>query len=364
MKQDSIPFTLNFGQVATVGPFQLEIETDGETIHTGRPVVGFLHRGIEKIAERMPWQGFIPYTDRVDYLSAIHCNYAYALAVESLAQIVVPRRAVAIRTIVAELNRIGSHLLNLANVSKSLGASAAQMYAIADREKINNLFEMLAGARLTYSFLRIGGVAVDITEGFLERCYEFLNYFESKLEEYETLLTNNYLVRGRLKSIGIVDPVIAVNAGVSGPILRASGKAFDLRKARPYGNYSEFSFEIPTSDSQDAFGRLLVRLSEMQQAIAILKQALDQLPSGDFCANLPKVFKPAKGQAYAAVESPRGIFGVYVMSSGEKYPARVKFRTPSFAALGLFPSVVQEVSVADLAPVLASLDISASEVDR
>ncbi|MBI3543989.1 MAG: NADH-quinone oxidoreductase subunit D [Deltaproteobacteria bacterium] len=363
--------TFNVGphHSAAIGPLRMKVRTDGEMVVSCEPDVGYLHRGIEKLAERMTWTGFMPYTDRVDYLSAIHCNLAYALAVESLAGIAVPERAQTIRVLVGELNRLGSHLLAVGHLANQLGAETALMYALRDRERINNLFEMLCGARLTYSYVRIGGVAADVTEGFIEKTYEFVEYLMPKLKEYHDLLSNNRVFMGRLAHVGVISPATAIDCGLTGPTLRASGVKYDTRKMQPYSGYQKFDFDVPVGKGEvgavgDAFDRYIVRMRELEQAVSIIKQALDALPEGQFSTALPRLFKAPKGEAYAAVESPRGTLGVYVSSSGEKNPARVKFRTPSFAALNLFPDLFKNIPLSDVGTIVGSLDIMVSEVDR
>lgn len=370
MNQESL-LTLNIGphHSAAIGPFRVQVRTDGEMVVDAIPDVGYLHRGIEKIAERMTWMGFMPYTDRVDYLAGIHCNLAYALAVETLSQVEVPERASSIRVITSELNRIGSHLLSLGYFANRLGSATAFMYALRDREKINNLFEMLCGARLTYSYIRIGGVAADVTEGFIEKTYEFVDYLLPKLKEYNDLLSNNRVFTGRLANVGVVPLAMAINSGVTGPILRASGLKHDSRKLTPYSGYQKYDFDVPVGKGEhgvvgDAFDRHMVRIREIEQSATIIRQALDSLPSGSFLTPLPRVFKAPKGEAYAAVESPRGAFGVYICSTGEKHPFRLKFRTPSFAVLNLFPEILRNVQLSDVATIVGSLDIMVSEVDR
>ena len=370
MNEESL-LTFNIGphHSAAIGPFRVAVRTDGEMIVHATPDVGYLHRGIEKIAERMTWMGFMPYTDRIDYLAAIHCNLAYALSIESLAQVSVPERASSIRVIASELNRIGSHLLSLGYLANHLGSATALMYSLRDREKINNLFEMLSGARLTYSYIRIGGVAADVTEGFIEKTYEFIDYLLPKLKEYNDLLSNNRVFTGRLANVGAVSLAMAIDCGVTGPILRAAGLKHDTRKLTPYSGYNKYDFDVPVGKGEygtvgDAFDRHMVRIREIEQSAAIIRQALDSLPSGPYLTPLPRVFKAPKGEAYAAVESPRGSFGVYVCSTGEKHPFRVKFRTPSFAVLNLFPDILKNVPLSDVTTIIGSLDVMVSEVDR
>lgn len=371
MMETERTLTLNVGphHSAAIGPLRLKIRTDGEMVLSGEPEVGYLHRGIEKIGERMTWTGFMPYTDRIDYLAAIHCNLAYALAIEALAQIQVSERAHAIRVITSELNRIASHLLSLGFLANQLGSSTAFMYALRDREKINNLFEMLSGARLTYNYVRIGGVAADVTEGFIEKTYELVDYLLPKLKEYNDLLSNNRVFIGRLANVGVVSLANAVDCGVSGPTLRAAGLKHDMRKVAPYCGYQKYDFDIPVGKGDvgtlgDAFERHMVRIREIEQSASLIRQALDSLPEGPYLQQLPRIFKPPKGEAYASVESPRGALGVYVNSTGEKHPFRVRFRTPSFAMLNLFPELLTQVPLSDVATVVGSLDIMVSEVDR
>jgi NADH-quinone oxidoreductase subunit D len=363
--------TFNIGphHSAAIGPLRVLARTNGETVVSAAPDVGYLHRGIEKIAERMTWTGFMPYTDRVDYLAAIHCNLAYALAVEALAGIEVPERAASIRVIVGELNRIASHLLSTGHLASLLGAETALYYALRDREKVNNLFEMLCGARLTYNYVRIGGVAADVTEGFIEKSYEFIDYLLPKLKEYNDLLSNNGAFVGRLARVGAVSRARAIDCGLSGPALRASGVKHDVRKVFSYSGYRKYDFEVPVGKGEagvlgDCFDRFMVRMREIGQSASIIKQALDAFPEGSCRTSVPRLFKAPKGEAYAAVESPRGTLGVYVCSMGEKTPFRVRFRTPSFAALSLFPEIMENAPLSDVVAIISSLDIMVSEVDR
>ncbi|MEW6057431.1 MAG: NADH-quinone oxidoreductase subunit D [Bdellovibrionota bacterium] len=362
---------LNIGphHSAAIGPFRVSVETDGEVVLTARPDVGYLHRGIEKIAERMTWTGFMPYTDRIDYLASIHCNLVYALAVESLSEIKAPERAQYIRVIAGELNRIASHLMSIGTLAHHLGAESALLYALRDREKVNNLFEILCGARLTYNYVRIGGVFADVTEGFIEKAYEFIDYLVPKLKEYNDLLSNNQIFVGRLAEVGVVSASEAVSCGVTGPIVRGSGLKYDVRKVFPYCVYHKLEFDVPVGKGEagktgDAFDRHMVRIREIEQSASLIKQALDDLPAGDYQTTLPRIFKAPQGEAYASVESPRGTLSVYISSQGEKHPFRVKFRTPSFSVLNLFPAILKDVPISDVTTILGSFDIMASEVDR
>ncbi len=349
-----------------IGPLQVRTVTDGEVVIEGVLEVGYLHRGIEKIAERMSWLGFMPYTDRIDYLAAIHCNLAYALVVESLAALSVPLRAQHIRIVVCELNRIASHLLYLGNLGNLLGATTFLNFTLRDREKINNLFEMLCGARLTYNYIRIGGVAVDVTEGFIEKTYEFIDYLTLKLKEYDELLILNPIFQGRLKNVGKIALNKAINCGITGPNLRACGLAYDARKAFPYSNYHHLTFEIPVKEGQvaDAYDRYWIRLQEIKQSMFLVKQVLDLIPAGDYETPLPRYFKVPVGEAYSSVESPRGLLGVYIQSAGNKSPSRVKIRAPSVCVLNLFPDILKGELLSDVPAIVGSFDVLVSEVDR
>lgn len=352
-----------------IGPFSLSVKTDGETVYSGEPDIGYLHRGIEKIAEKMTWTGFLPYCDRLDYLASIHGNLVYALAVEKIAAIDVPARANYIRVVVSELNRISSHLVTIGMLASRLGLRTALMYSLRDRERINNLFEVVCGARLTYSYIRIGGVISDVTDGFIEKTYEFVEYLLPKLKEYHDLISHNHVATGRLASVGVVTAERAIQCGISGPILRGAGVKLDTRKVAPYSGYDKIDFDTPLGHEEvgtlgDAFDRHMVRMNEIEQSCLIIKQALDLLPDGAFNVSLPRLFEVPKGEAYVCIESPRGALGVYVQSDGGKHPSRVKFRAPSFPVLNLFPAILENVPLSDVATIVGSLDIMVSEVDR
>lgn len=361
------PLLIDFGPHSSVvvGPFKIQVKLDGEKILSVSTESGYIHRGIEKIAEKLTWGGFLPFLDRVDYLSAIHGGLAYAMAVESLNGLEIPPRASQIRILVSELNRIGSHLLCIALLAEKVGATTTSMYLRRDREKINNLFEMLCGARLTYSFIRIGGVAFDVTDGFVEKTNEFLRTFSQSLREYEDLLTLNKVFNGRLSQLGVISSQMALDASLTGPNLRASGVSFDLRKDAPYCGYEKYEFEVPRlGDIGDCYSRYLLRLKEMVESTKIIRQVLSRLESGPFRIDLGKDFHAKPGQAYAAVESSRGLFGVYVHSKGSIGPSRLKLRTPSFPVVGFMQKLLVGTQVSDLPTIVASLDVMASEVDR
>lgn len=354
---------------AAAGPLRLSLRTDGETVLSAEAEAGYLHRGIEKIGERMTWAGFLPYAERVDHLAPVHGALAYALAVEALSGVEVSERVKHIRVVIGELNRIASHLLAQGFLANAMGFSTFTAYALRERERINNLFEMLTGARVTYNYLRIGGVASDVTEGFIEKAYDFVDYIVPRLAEYEDLLSHNPIFVDRLTGLAPVTADTAIRYGLSGPSLRASGVGRDQRKAAPYSGYHHFEFTVPVAAQGpkvygDVFTRFNLRMNEIEQSASIVKQALDALPDGPWEPTLPRFFKAPKGEAYAAVESPRGIFGCYVRSDGDRYPFRVKFRTPSFSVLPLLSEVLRGAMVADVSIILASFDVVASEVDR
>lgn len=348
----------------TSGPLHVKVRTNGDQVLHAEIEAGYLHRGMEKIAERMTWLGFQPFMDRVDYVSATHGEHAYALAVEKLCGFEIPERARFIRMVVDELGRVSSHLMFIAWLARATGTPTAMMFALRDREKICDLFEILCGARLTYSYVRIGGVALDITEGFIDKTFEFADYIVPKLQEYHRLLTNNQVFAGRLAGLGIVAANKAIDAGLSGPNLRACGVKVDRRKHEDYELYNRLDFSLPLGTDGDAFSRYFVRMQEIEQSVSIIRQALNMIPSGKHALTLPRVFKVPMGEAYAAVESPRGVLGVFVRSTGEKYPDRLRLRTPSFAVLGVLQDALAGSAVEDVAPILASFDYLPSEVDR
>ena len=369
---------LNFGphNSTAIGPFCLNLQLDGEIVVKADPEVGFLHRGIEKICERLPWLGLHPFVDRVDYLAPIHGNLAYSLAVEKLMSLDVPKRASQIRVITGELNRIESHLYSIGYLASRLGCGTALMYMLRDREKVNNLFEMLCGARLTYNYIRIGGVSHDVTEGFIEKTYEFLDFLRPKLKEYKDILTENAIFSGRLSNIGVLYYEKCISAAITGPNLRGSCDSsklmWDLRKVEPYSGYESYDFDFNTglceSMKGDCFSRYLVRLAEIDQSMNLVRQGLDRLVEGPFRTNPPLgdkgLLRPPIGEAYAAVEGPRGLFGVYIYSDGGVTPGRIKFRPPSLNVFSVLPELLEGHQISDINAIVGSLDIMMSEVDR
>ncbi len=365
--QDTGEFYLNMGpqHPSTHGVLKLILKMDGEEVVEVMPEIGFLHRSLEKIAENRTYHQYIPYTDRLDYVTSMTSNLVYVMAVEKLAGISVPRRGELIRIIMAELNRIASHLLWLGAIGLEAGATTPFLYTFREREFILDLFEMTCGARLTYNYMRIGGVAQDLPTGFKDKTKEFLTYFKPCIKEYEDLLINNVIFQRRTRGIGLLPVDIAISYGVTGPNLRASGLKWDLRKDRPYSLYNELDFEIPLYFSGDTLDRVLVRIEEMRQSCAIVEQALDKLPGGE--ARTPGInlkLKPPEGEVFMRTESPRGEIGCYLISDGSPKPYRLKFRTPSFSHVGVLPHVLKGLLLADLVVVAGSFDIVLPETDR
>ncbi|PTQ54571.1 MAG: NADH-ubiquinone oxidoreductase chain D [Hydrogenibacillus schlegelii] len=350
---------------STHGVFRLIVTLDGETIVDARPVIGYLHRGTEKLAEDLTYTQIIPYTDRMDYLSAMIGNYALVHAVETLMGLEIPERAEYLRVIAMELNRIASHLVWFGTYLLDLGAITPFLYAFREREKILQLFAEISGARLTYSYMRIGGVKWDVPdEGWLGRVERFVDDFERALEEFHTLVTGNEIVQARLKGIGRIDRETAIAYGLTGVNLRSTGVAYDVRKAKPYSIYDRFEFEVPVRTEGDLWARYLLRLEEMEQSRRIVKQAVRQFPSGgEIMARMPKLIRPPAGEVYTSVESSRGELGVYIVSEGKPQPYRIHFRRPSFVNLQILPRLLIGENVANMIAILGSIDIVLGEVD-
>ena len=374
---------------STHGVLRLILELDGETVVKATPHIGFLHRGVEKLAEHKTYHQFITLTDRLDYLAPLSNNLGYVLAVEKLLKIEAPKRSQYIRIILCELTRISSHLLWLATHALDIGAMTVYFYCFRERETINNIFEMAAGARMNLSYFRIGGVARDLPDGFVEKVREFVNDFPARLRDYETLLTKNKIWLMRTKNVGVISAEDAINYGLSGPSIRGSGVKWDVRKSEPYSSYDEMDFIIPVGQNGDVYDRYIVRLEEMRQSNEIVRQAMDTIPKGKFIADLPDVTLPPKenlkksmeamihhfkvvtdgicppvGEVYSCVEAPKGELGFYIVSDGTKNPYRIKIRPPSFVNLEALPKMVEGCLIADVVAVIGSLDIVLGEIDR
>ncbi|MFQ5498421.1 MAG: NADH-quinone oxidoreductase subunit D [Candidatus Zixiibacteriota bacterium] len=359
-------FVVNMGphHPSTHGVCRLMLTMDGEKVVKIDPVIGYLHRSIEKICENRTYPQCIPILDRFEYVTAMSCNYVFSLACERLAQIEVPERAEFIRVIMLELNRIASHLIFYGVTAMDIGALTPFLYGLRERELIMDLFEMTCGQRLTYNYIRIGGVSRDLPAEFVPKCRETLKTIGQKLSDYEGLLNENRIWKERNVGVGILPPDTAIAFGVSGPVLRASGVDYDIRRNDPYSIYDRFDFSIPTYPNGDCYDRYLQRLAEIKESLKIIEQALDRLPEGDIRAKVPGVFKPPAGEVYARVENSRGELGCYVVSDGTKKPLRVKARGGSFNQLQAFPHFAGNCLIADVVAIFASLDIILPEVDR
>ena len=360
-------FLVNMGpqHPSTHGVLYLELQIDGEVVVDCTVHLGYLHRGMEKIAENRTYTQFIPFTDRLDYIASMNNNLAYVLAVEKLLNMEVPERAKYIRIIIAELGRIGSHLLGIGTFAQDLGAFATPLfYGFRDREQIVEIFDELCGNRLTYNYMRIGGVQFDLTKELVEKTRKFVQYMRRKVDDYEWLLSGNAIFLARTKGIGVLSKEQAISYAVTGPNLRASGVNWDLRKDEPYLGYEKFQFDVCTRQNGDSWDRYKVRLDEIRQSLRIIEQAVDGLPEGDPTVRVGRVIKPAVGEAYMRAESPRGELGFYIVSDGSTNPYRLKIRSPSFSNLAVLPELVRGFKVADLVCVLGSLDIVMGEIDR
>jgi len=363
--------TLNMGpqHPSTHGVLRFVVKADGEVMREAVPDVGYLHRSIEKISEKVGYHGFMPYTDRVDYVAAMFCNQGWAMVCEKLAGIEVPRRGEYCRVIAAELNRIASHLLFGATMILDIGAATPFVHAFRERERINDLLEQLCGARLTYNYMRIGGVAWDLPPGFADKTREFLDTFEPALDEFNDLITNNTIYVERLASIAPITAERAVSYNLVGPNLRASGMRYDVRRDAPYSVYPELEFDVPVGSGEvgtvgDCFDRYIVRIREMQESCRILRQCLDRIPEGPVIAKVPRKFRPPAGDAAVRVESARGDMHWYCVSDGTEFPYRTHIRTGSFGAMSIVNEASRGLMIADLVALIASLDVVAPEVDR
>ena len=363
--------TLNMGpqHPSTHGVLRFIVKADGEVMRRAIPDIGYLHRSIEKIAEKVGWHGFMPYTDRVDYVAAMACNQGWAVAAEQLAGIEVPRRGEYCRVIAAELSRICSHLLGVGAMGMDMGAITPFTHAIREREMIMDLIEELCGARLTFNYMRIGGVAWDLPHGFVEKVSHYLDHLEPVIEEFNQLLGFNKIYVKRLADVATVDADMAIAWGLVGPNLRGSGVDFDVRRDLPYSVYEDFDFDVPLGSGEmgstgDCWDRYIVRMREMVESIRILRQALAGIPEGPVIARVPRNFKPPVGDVHVKIEAPRGEQSWYVSSDGSEYPHRVHIRTGSFTAMGIIDRLSHGLMIADLVAVIASMDIVAPEVDR
>ena len=383
--------TLNMGpqHPSTHGVLRLELELDGETVVGTRPDIGYLHTGIEKEFEVKTYQQAVTLTDRIDYLAPLSNNLCYCLAVEKLLGLEIPPRAQWTRVMLTELTRLNSHLVWLGTHAIDIGAMSVFLYCFREREDILRIFEMFSGQRMMTSYFRVGGLALEPPRGWRERVRAFIEIFPSRVDEYEELLTNNRIWTGRTKGVGTISLEDMLDLGVTGPMLRAAGLKWDLRKAQPYSSYDQFDFEVPTRTENDVYARYLVRIEEMRQSARIVKQALEGMPEGRWTADAPHVVLPDRekmktqmealiyhfkivtegfsvpaGEVYQAIESPRGEVGYYVISDGTAKPYRVHVRGPSFANLQAIPTMIQGTPIADVIAAIGSMDFVLGDADR
>lgn len=363
---ESSELVLNMGpqHPSTHGVLRLILKLDGERVKAIECVIGYLHRGVEKIGENRTYAQFAPYVDRMDYIAAVSNGLGYCLAVEKLIGVEAPERAQTVRVAFAELNRIASHLLWLGTHALDIGAITPLFYTMREREEILKIFENYCGARLTTHAFRIGGLQYELYDGFEEQTRRFCDEFERRIDEYEQLLTRNPIWVERLKGIGILSAEDCKNFGVSGPMLRAAGVDWDLRKALPYSGYEHYDFKVPVFHGADSYDRYLVRIEEMRQSVHILRQALDRMPGGPVMAKVPKVLKPAPGEVYVSVEAPKGELGYYIVSDGSLHPYRLRVRPPSFLNLAALEKMAVGALVADVVAIIGTIDIVLGEVDR
>ena len=352
---------------STHGVFRMDVTLDGEKVVKLKPVFGYLHRNHEKIAETESYLGCMPYTDRLDYICSITNNWAYALAVETLAGIQVPERAEYLRVITGELTRLQNHAGLVGFLMQDMGASGTPlMYAFREREKVLDLFEALTGARMMCNYMRFGGCRVDVPAGWLQQAQKVIDGFPKFLDEFESLLMSNEILMARTQGVGVVTREQAINAGISGPMARASGVNYDLRKVDKYGIYDRFSFRVPLGEHGDVYDRYMLRVLEMRESIEILKQAMRDLPAGPIMDPNTKIrgFRPKAGEAYGRIESPKGELGFYLLSDGSPTPYRFRVRPPSLINLTLLEDMCLGQNVADIVIILGSVDIVLGEVDR
>lgn len=374
---------------STHGVLRVILELDGETVVKAAPDIGFLHTGIEKTMENKTYAQVIPLTDRMDYVANLSNNLAYLLSVEKLLDIQIPPKAQIVRVLLTELTRINSHLVWVGSHAMDIGAMSMLVYAFREREKLLDLFELCSGQRMMTSYFRIGGLAQDIPEGFEAKVREIVDTFPRRIDDYENLLTKNRIWLNRTVGVGKISAEDAINLGVSGPILRACGVKWDIRKSNPYSGYDQFDFDVPTGKNGDCYARYLVRVEEMRQSLRIVRQALAGIPKGDYVARVPGVvlppkeevvsniealifqfklvvegFSPPVGEVYHSIEGPKGEIGYYIVSDGSNNPYRVRVRPPCFVNLSALPKMVEGGLLADVVATIGSIDIVLGEIDR
>lgn len=355
---------------STHGVLRLELVVDGEIIVDVIPHIGYLHRCFEKHAEHMTnYQQVIPYCDRMDYVASMNMDFGYVLAVEKLLGLKVPERVEYIRVIMAELQRIASHLLAIGTYGLDVGAFTPFLWCFRDREHILDLFEMTCGARLLYNYMWVGGLSHDLPPGFVDKAKQFCKYLRPKIKELNDLLTYNEIFIKRTGNVGVLPADVAINYGCSGPMLRGSGVNWDLRRDDPYSVYDRFKWDVQVGKGEmgtvgDCWDRYIVRVREMEQSLSIIEQALAQVPEGDVFSAIPRRIRPPVGDVYVRSESPRGEIGFYIVSDGSTSPFRVKARSPAFCNLSVLPEISKGCMIADMVAIVGSVDIVLGEVDR
>jgi NADH-quinone oxidoreductase subunit D len=363
--------TLNMGpqHPSTHGVLRLELKTDGEVVADAYPHIGYLHRCFEKHAENVEYAGVVPFVDRMDYCAAMNMELGYVLAVEKLMGIRVNDRVRCIRIIMAELNRIASHLIAAGTYGNDLGSFTPFLWCFRDRETILDLFEETCGARLLYNYIWIGGLMYDLKPGFEKRVIDFIDYFEPQVDNLNRLLSDNYIFIKRTAEVGIMSPETAINYGVTGPNLRGCGVKFDVRKDEPYSGYEDYDFEVPVGRGEygpvgSCWDRYMVRIREVKESCKIIRQAVAKLTPGDVRESVPKRVKPPAGELYMRTECPRGELGYYIVSDGSVKPSRVKVKSPCFTVMAAFREVSRGAMIADIIAILGSFDIVLGEIDR
>ncbi len=390
LETEKLSLSMGPSHPSTHGVLRLMLELDGEVVTRCEPVIGYLHRGDEKIAENMTYNQFVPYTDRLDYLAPLASNVAYAIAVERLAKLEVPPRCQAIRVLISEMARVSAHLLGLGAFAMDTGAMTVFLYTFTEREKLYTLFEELTGARFTTSYTRIGGLSRDLPEGWLPKVGTFCDTFLPVLEDVEKLLTRNRIWLDRTEGVGVISKEDAIAYGLTGPNLRGSGVDLDLRKDNPYSGYENYEFDVPVGTRGDCYDRYLVRMEEMRQSVRIIRQIVAKIPDGPwFAEEAKKIFAPPKekiltsmeeliqnfmivtqgpqmpaGEVYFEAENPKGALGFFIVSKGGGVPYRLKIRGPSFCNLSILPKVAVGSMVSDLVSILGSIDFVMGECDR
>ncbi len=363
---DANELVINMGpqHPATHGVLRVKLKLDGEKVVGSECIIGYLHRGVEKIGENRTYAQFAPYVDRMDYVAAVTNGMGYCEAVEKLLGVELPPRAQYTRMILAELQRIASHLLWLGTHALDLGAMTPVFYTFREREEILRIFENYCGARLTTHAFRIGGLQYDLYDSFEKDAVKFCEYFLPKIDEYEQLLTTNRIWIKRTKGVGVLSASDAVALGATGPLLRGSGIKWDIRKAQPYEAYDKVEFEVPTGEHGDTYDRYLVRIQEMRQSVRIIRQSVERIAPGPIMGKVGKVIKPPVAEVYHSIEAPKGELGYFVVSDGTTNPYRVRVRPPSFVNLQSFDTMVRGHLVADVVAIIGTIDIVLGEVDR